>query len=377
MRIALIVPGGVDRSGSERVIPALLWLIERLARRHELHIFALAQYPHPCSYPLLGAMVHNLGAPAWLPRLRMARWLPLLLHRLHQHGPFDVLHAFWATPTGLLAALAGRILRIPSVMSLAGGELVSLPEIDYGSQIHRLDRYKVATALRLATITTVSSTYMATLARPWPIRPRIIPLGVPPDFCAFHEPVPSGPPWRLIHVASLNRVKDQPTLLRAFGLVLAQEPQTTLDLIGEDTLGGAIQTLAQELGLEQQVRFHGFLPSDVVHRRLLQAHLMVLPSRHDAAPVAMLEAAACGVPTVGTAVGYTADWEPERAWAAPVGDAQALATGILTLLWDDRRRNEMGQAARRWARAYDADWTATQFQALYERLGVQAAAPDV
>jgi hypothetical protein len=36
MRIALVVPGGVDRSARERVIPALLWLIERLARRESM-----------------------------------------------------------------------------------------------------------------------------------------------------------------------------------------------------------------------------------------------------------------------------------------------------------------------------------------------------
>jgi hypothetical protein len=45
MRIALVVPGGVDRSGRERVIPILLWLIERLARRHTVHAFVLRHYP--------------------------------------------------------------------------------------------------------------------------------------------------------------------------------------------------------------------------------------------------------------------------------------------------------------------------------------------
>lgn len=372
MRIALIVPGGVDRSGSERVIPALLWLIERLARRHDLHVFALAQYPHACSYRLLGAMVHNLGTPAWLPRFSMAYWLPALLGRLRVHGPFDVLHAFWAAPTGLLAAIAGRMLRIPAVVSLAGGELVALPEIGYGSQIRWLDRLKVTTALRLATRTTVSSTSMATLARAWRIQPQIIPLGVPPEYCAPNVPLPAGPPWRLLHVASLNLVKDQPTLLRAFSLVLAQEPRVTLDIIGEDTLGGTIQAMAHAMGLQGQVIFHGFQPAEAVQRFLGQAHLLVLPSRHDAAPVVMLEAAACAVPTVGTAVGYTADWAPERAWSVPVGDAQALATGILALLRDKQRRRQIGQAAQHWACAYDADWTAAQFQVLYDRLANSA-----
>ena len=51
----------------------------------------------------------------------------------HRRRPFDVLHAFWATESGLLAAIAGRLLGIPTLVSLAGGELV-------GSARHRLRR---------------------------------------------------------------------------------------------------------------------------------------------------------------------------------------------------------------------------------------------
>ena len=56
MRIGLVVSGGVDRSGRDRVTPSLLWLVERLARRHDLQVFVLHYYPQPCSYPLLGAL---------------------------------------------------------------------------------------------------------------------------------------------------------------------------------------------------------------------------------------------------------------------------------------------------------------------------------
>src|ERR1700716_108575 len=54
MRIGIIVTGGVDASGRERVVPALLWLVERLARRHDVHVFATHYYPGARTYPLLG-----------------------------------------------------------------------------------------------------------------------------------------------------------------------------------------------------------------------------------------------------------------------------------------------------------------------------------
>jgi hypothetical protein len=104
MRIGLVVTGGVDRSGRERVIPALLWLIEALARQHELHVFSLYYEDAPCTYPLLGATVHDLGtrrvARGWR-RLVQRQRLRTTLASLPR---FDVLHAYWGIPAGWVAA---------------------------------------------------------------------------------------------------------------------------------------------------------------------------------------------------------------------------------------------------------------------------------
>src|SRR3954467_10079558 len=73
MRTALIVTGGVDASARDRVVPALVGLIERLARRHDLHVFALHYHRKPRSYPLLGATVHDLGRVDGPPGIRRLR----------------------------------------------------------------------------------------------------------------------------------------------------------------------------------------------------------------------------------------------------------------------------------------------------------------
>jgi glycosyltransferase involved in cell wall biosynthesis len=367
MRIALVVPGGVDRSGRERVIPALLWLIERLARRHTLHVFALGQYPEPCSYTLLGATVHNLGRVRGAAGLRAARTWRRFWAALQAAGPFDLLHGFWGEVSGLLAAAGARALGVRSVVSLAGGELVALPQIGYGAQLNRRGRLLVGLTLRLANCVTVSSGYMRGLARAHGVQAHEVPLGVEPACFAPNE-AGGGPPWRLLHVASLNHVKDQCTLLEALRLAADELAGLHLDIVGEDTLGGAVQERCRALGLQAQVAFHGFLPADALQPFYRRAHLFALPSRHDAAPVVALEAAACAVPTVGTAVGYVSDWSPHCAWAVPVGNAEALAHAIVTLLRDEARRELMGRAAQTWAREHDADWTARTFEALYGRL---------
>ncbi len=365
MRIALVVPGGVDRSGTERVIPALLSLIERLARKHEVHVVALRQEAAPGQWPLLGATVHNLGLPERsLPGSALFRFAPRVAALLSRFGPFDVTHAFWANAPALLAAAASGVRRLPLAVHLAGGELAALPEIGYGGWLHVRERWKTGLALRRARAVTAGSRFLQSLAASRGIRAEVVPLGVDPS--SFPPGPPrGGPALRLLHVASLNAVKDQPTLLRALKRVAETEPSVHLDVAGEDTLGGAVQAEAERLGLSSNVTFHGFLASAALRPLYQNADLFVLSSRHEAQCVALLEAASSGVPTVGTAVGLVADLAPEAAVSVPVGDDAALAAAILDLLRDGERRRRTGAAARAFAHAHDADVTARAFERIY------------
>ena len=126
-----------------------------------------------------------------------------------------------------------------------------------------------------------------------------------------------------------------------------------------------MQALARTLGVDGQVTFHGFRPTDALAAFYARAHLHVVSSRHEAASVAVLEAASTGLATVGTAVGYVADWTPDRAVAVPVGDSAALADAIVALLHDPSRRQRIASAARAWTIAHDADWTAQQLERVY------------
>lgn len=367
MRIGLVVTGGVDASGRERVVPALLWLIERLARRHDVHVFALHYHPEARSYPLLGATVHDLGRVEGPPGLRRLRVRSRLRRAVARVGSLDLLHAYWGMPA-ILATRVGRGLGVPVVITLDSGELVSLDDLAYGLQRRLIDRRAIARAIRHAARITVATGYMARMPALEGARVDVVPIGV--DTRRFPpSPAVDGPPWRLLRVASINPVKDYATLLRAFAAVVSHLPDVHLDIVGADTMDGAAQGLSRALGVETHVTFHGFQPTDAVAVFYARAHLHVLSSRHEAASVATLEAASAGVPTVGTAVGYVADWAPhDRAVAVAVGDHQALASAIGDLLRDDARRRRIAAAARAWTIEHDADWTAARFQKIYAEL---------
>lgn len=369
MKIGLVVPGGVDRSGRERVIPALLWLIERLAARNEVTVFALGQEETAGEWPLLGARVVDLGRAAHhpLPGLGILGRGRQLSRALREAGPFDVVHAFWASPCGFLAVAAAP-RRTPVVVSLAGGELAAIPDIGYGCGLVPRERLKVRVALRRAAAVTAASTPMLRAAASAGVAAELVPLGV--EAAGFLPRAPRGgsDPFRLLHVGSLNRVKDQSTLLRAFALARERVPALHLDVVGEDTLNGEIQALATRLGLEGFATFHGWLPTDEARRFFSRADLLVVTSRHEAGPVALVEAAASGVPTVGTAVGHVLEGDGVRSIAVPVRDAPALSESIVALARDEELRRRMGEAALVWARENDAERTAARFEAIYRRV---------
>jgi len=91
-----------------------------------------------------------------------------------------------------------------------------------------------------------------------------LPLGVDRAAWPVLAPRPRDPSGaaRLLHVASLNRVKDQLTVIEAMALLAGQGVRFTLDVVGADTLDAAVQGAAGSQGLTHRVAFHGFLPHD-------------------------------------------------------------------------------------------------------------------
>jgi len=364
MKIALIVPGGVDRSGEVRVIPALLGLIRRLATGHELHVFATHQEREPATWQLEGAQIHNLGLPRTALRAAKMIWDE------HRRAPFHIVQSMWSGACGMLAVAMARVLRAPSVVHIAGGELASLPELEYGGCRSFRGRMRESLVLRLANRVTCASRPIVELAAARGIKALRLPLGVDLQRWPPRCPVArrEGEVLRLVHIASLNRVKDQPTLLQALRLIAERGHQFHLDVVGEDTLGGTVQEMAAQLGVAQRTAFHGFLRHSQLRPLVERAHVCLISSRHEAGPLVVLEAGAVGVPTVGTAVGHIKEWTPHAALAVPCNDFRSLAASIESVSRDEDLRLRLGGAAHARALNEDADQTAHGFNQIYRDL---------
>jgi glycosyltransferase involved in cell wall biosynthesis len=289
---------------------------------------------------------------------------------MHGASRFDLVHAIWSGSCGLIAVAAGSLLRIPSLIHVAGGELVALPEIEYGGALTWRGRIRERMTLRAASAVSAASAPVIEAVAALGVIAQRVPLGVDLSAWPPREPVRRDPrrSAKLIHVASLNRVKDQPTLLRALAALARTGIEFHLDIVGEDTLAGQMQALARELGLSARIDFRGFLPQRLLRPLVEAADLMIVSSRHETGPLVALEAAVAGVPTVGTAVGHLAEWAPQAAVAVSVGDPAALANAIAALLTDEELRLRIAREAFHRAILEDADFTAQRFQAIYTNL---------
>jgi glycosyltransferase involved in cell wall biosynthesis len=86
----------------------------------------------------------------------------------------------------------------------------------------------------------------------------------------------------------------------------------------------------------------------------------------------VLEAAAAGVPVIGTRAGYVADWAPDRATAIDNPSANEMAGAIETLHRDPSRGHAIAARARAWALERDSTWVAARFDSLYRETAARS-----
>lgn len=166
-------------------------------------------------------------------------------------------------------------------------------------------------------------------------------------------------------VTRLDPVKGVKFLIQA----LAAIDSAHLVVVGDGPERVALEALANDLGVAGRIHWAG-------HRRdvpaLLPAFdLFVQPSLHEGMPNTILEAQACGLPVVATAVGGTPEVVVDGVTGllVPPHDPAALAYAITSLLRDPDLRREMGRAGReRVADHFTVERRVEQTEQLYEQL---------
>jgi len=141
-----------------------------------------------------------------------------------------------------------------------------------------------------------------------------------------------GTPPVILAAGKMKPQKDFPTLLRAFA-ALRKERAARLMILGEGPDREALEALARELGVAEDVAFPGFVVNPFPY--MAHAGLFVLSSTFEGLPGVLIQALACGCPVVSTdCPGGSAEILENGRYGplTPVGDPQALAKAMKAML---------------------------------------------
>lgn len=178
-------------------------------------------------------------------------------------------------------------------------------------------------------------------------------------------------------VCGLRPQKELETALRALGRLAPHRPTLRFVIVGDGPERGRLERLAEELGVP--TIFLGNRPNDEVPDLVAAMDVLVMSSRFEGMPLAVLEWMAAAKPIVASRVGGIPSMveDEQEALLVPPRDHAAFAQAIGRLLDDPAERQRLGDAARRRQQAeFRFEHTLDLLESLYERLYVEAAVDD-
>ena len=272
-------------------------------------------------------------------------------------GTYDIVHAHWWFPSGLMS----------------GGSSTPLVVTSHGSDV-RLARGALARRLcarvgkRAAEWTAVSG---------WLARQVTVVLG---GRTVVTAPMPAattlfGPAAhtlrtadQMLFVGRLNAQKGIGELLEA----IAQSRRGwSLDVIGDGPDREALVARTAALGIADRVRWHGQLPQAALAPFYRAAAAVVIPSTDEGLGLVGVEAALCEAPVVAYASGGLTDVVKDgvTGWLVPVGDIAALAHAIDGVVDRPNKAHACGVAGRAFALGqFSPEAVGRRYRALYDRV---------
>jgi glycosyltransferase involved in cell wall biosynthesis len=165
-----------------------------------------------------------------------------------------------------------------------------------------------------------------------------------------------------LYVGRLKRYKGVGLAIRALALARARRPDLSLDVAGSGDYRAELERLTQELGLGGAVRFHGFASEEQKLELLRRTWANVFPSPKEGWGITVVEAAACGTPSIASDSPGLRDSvrHGQTGYLVPHGDVEALAGRMLELAGAPETVATLGAGARCFAERLTWDRTAAE-----------------
>jgi glycosyltransferase involved in cell wall biosynthesis len=289
-------------------------------------------------------------------------------HWLRAHGPYDLVHGH-SSKGGAIARLAALVSGVPAVytphaIKTMDPGLSGMARIVVG----RVERLLSRVPGLIIAVSPGEKQHLATLGIP-PDRVRVVANGIPSlpptsraDARAALD-LPQDVPV-IGFVGRLSRQKAPDVLLQAFHQVANQHATALLAVVGGGVMEPVLREQTRQLGIASRIRWLGERPGQT---SMPAFDVLALPSRYEAFPYVLVEAAAAGVPVVATSAcpAGTVLIHNRNGYVVPVADPAALSAQLLKILGDGWRRAEFARAARQLAGRFTLERMVTETWQVY------------
>ena len=281
-----------------------------------------------------------LRAPAPSVLLRNLAGFPkaLWIARVARTWGADHIHAHWAGPPSTAALVASRLSGVPWSLTAHFSDIRAKNLLREKSTSARFVRFIAHAMAELARRTEPGCDESR-----WTVLHLGVELPAAVSWGSLNDPPV------VLTAARLDVVKRQDTLLRAVRLLRDDGVDVEVWLAGSGPREQELRALVGELGLDDAVRFLGFVQNETLLEWLADGRVDVvaLPSDGEGLPVSLIEALAHGVPAVATDVGGVAELLGDGCGElVPRDDVDELANAIRRLLRSPELRAERVHAGR-------------------------------
>jgi glycosyltransferase involved in cell wall biosynthesis len=251
--------------------------------------------------------------------------------RLRRDFQFNLIHAHFTYPDGVVAAHLGRHYGVPVVITEQN------PWGSWMDQHASVARRAVWAARQSARQIAISAAVRKTIENHTGHLPQltVLPDGVDGSVFTLPDKGTKRVHDQLLFVGAVRPVKGADILLRALRVLAGRGRNLNLVFIGEAYYGAyrqeelRLRKLTSDLGLEERVRFAGKQPFPELVRQMQRSAALVLPSRAESLGMVLIETLACGTPVIATRCGGPEDIVNEQVGVlVRPEDPEALANGI-------------------------------------------------
>lgn len=289
-----------------------------------------------------------------------------------QNG-FDLMHAFFAVPTGWIGYRMRK--RLPYLVSLRGSDVPGFNPrfraayVALKPVVRRVCAAAAAVAANSAGLKDLAARSLGSL----PIR--VIPNGIDAPIVSAKKPAPG--PLKVLFVGRLIPRKGADHLLRGFAAYAMQSPAEPrspgpeLILAGSGPEAESLARLAGDLGIAGRVRLLGAVPPGNMGDLYRAADVFVLPSLEEGMSNALLEAVSHGLPVIVTDTGGTAELAQGNGRIVGRGDPEGIARALAELERDPALRGRMSAAGLDIARRFTWKAAADAYADLYREIALR------